>query len=489
MRTFFLTMILMVSAAMAGAQSSFLPKSLGPSVNSIYNEINPVVTPDGSTLFFVRVNHPENTYGLRDSEDIWYSTRLNDSTWSDATRMPNLNIGRYNAVLSVSGDGNTLLLNGIYNKRGMIWKKRGFSVSERVNGTWSVPVKLRVRAFPHKNRGMRSSGSLTYSGNSLVLSYSKVYNGERNDLYYSIRKENGKFTKPKKLKGLNTRLNEETPFLSADGNVIYFASDRAGKDKFNIYKSVRQGQGWNKWSPPVMLSDTINTPGWESYFKTNVKGSWAYYASTNKSPGNADLFTVKLFEENPYVIVSGSVVNGKSHEVVKGRNYGITVDGKQPDSLWVDTDAGTYRIKLPLRHAYSIKANLDHFISTPGQVDVSRQREFTTIKMDLGLTPLPYVLVKGRVVVRNAENAGNPRNLAILVDNKVVDSLLIDDATATYQVRLPHGTSYQLQAQAYKHEPVPQILDLTGVTEYQEIERDLFLEEEKMAVVSGRILD
>src|SRR5690606_42004 len=90
---------------------TYQPESLGPGVNSTYDDINPVLSPDEHTLFFIRVNHPSNTFGAEDSEDIWYSQLQSDGTWSDARRIPELNIGRYNAVLAVSEDGNTVLLN------------------------------------------------------------------------------------------------------------------------------------------------------------------------------------------------------------------------------------------------------------------------------------------------------------------------------------------------------------------------------------------
>jgi len=55
---------------LAVAQTSFTPENLGTNVNSSYSEINPVVSVDGKTLFFTRVNHPQNRFGEEDSQDI-----------------------------------------------------------------------------------------------------------------------------------------------------------------------------------------------------------------------------------------------------------------------------------------------------------------------------------------------------------------------------------------------------------------------------------
>lgn len=473
----------------AEAQSSFLPKNLGPSVNSSYDDINPVISPDEKTLFFVRANHPENTFGPRDSEDIWYCEQINNA-WTAASRVPNLNIGRYNAVLSVSADGRSILLNGVYNKKGNIWKKRGLSVSGKIGDGWATPQRLKVKKLSKKNRGMRSSGFMSSDGKAIVLSFSKIFNGERNDLYVCEKKENGKWGKPVKAKGLNTRANEETPFLSVDGKTVFFSSDRDTKGQFNIYKSGRSEADWKNWSAPLILSDTINSSGWESYFKTTAKGSWAYFSSTNKSIGKADIYRIKLFEENPFVIVSGKVFNSKNKKPLIGKSYSILSDGRSIDSLKVNFDSATYRAKLPLNKVHILTAHITNFISQPQSVDVKGVREFTRMKVDLYLSPLPYVIVRGKLLI---QNTGLPvpvsANAKILINNLPGDSVQVDTQAATYEMKINHGVAYELKLVADRLEAIPKSLDLTSVDEYQEMIVDLFVAEEKMAVVTGKILD
>jgi outer membrane protein OmpA-like peptidoglycan-associated protein/Tol biopolymer transport system component len=475
-------------SSVAIAQSSFLPKNLGSSVNSVYDDINPVISRDGSTLFFVRVNHPENTFGERDSEDIWCSSQNSDGTWSPAKRIENLNIGRYNAVLSVAADGQSLLLNGVYNKKGNIWKKRGLSVAYKSLSNWTTPERLKVKKLSKKNRGMKSNGAMSADGKYIVLSYSKIYNGEKNNLYIAEKKSNGKWRRPIKISKLNTAAKEEAPFLSADGKTIFFASNR--KDGFNIYKSERTGSDLKTWSKPIPLSDTINSEGWDSYFKTNAKGNWAYFSSTNKSIGGADIYKIKLFEENPFVIVSGTVVNSKNQRPLIGKDFTVMVNGKPADSVKINKDSATYILKLPLGSSYSLSPAVPNYVSKASPLNVSDVREFTKSKIDLQATPLPYVLVKGKLLMRDTGQpvsvSANPK---VLINNRLVDSLKLDLSEATYEVKLKYGVVYQLQAEATKHEPEPYNLDLTKIEEYEEITRNLFLTEEKMAIVTGKVLD
>ncbi|MBT1702492.1 OmpA family protein [Chryseosolibacter indicus] len=486
--TLLIGFVLLVS--IANAQSSFMPKSLGPSVNSDYHEINPVISSDGKALYFVRVNHPENKFGSDDSEDIWYASRVSDSIWSTPSRIHELNIGRYNSVLSVSADGNTLLLNGIYNKKGNIWKKRGLSVSRKNGESWSSPEKLKVSKLSKKNRGMRSSASMSGDGKFILLSYSKAFNGNKNNLYYTRLKTSGRWSRPHKLKGVNSGANEEAPFLSVDGKTLFFSSDRAKKGNYNIYRATRTGNEMKKWSKPVVLSDTINSPGWESYFKTNNTGSWGYFSSTAKSGTNADLFQIKLFEENPVVVIEGTIRNSKTDAALVGHDASITVNGSKPDSLVIDNESGTYKIQLRLGQVYELKAVVDNYTSSATVIDVSKVKEFSKQNADLRITPLPYVLVKGKLLVQDTgkplDSQFNPK---ITINNTVVDSLKTDIQQGTYEVKLNHGTSYQFKLQAAKHESVAKTVDLSSVNEYKEINADLFVLEEKMAIISGVVIN
>ncbi len=57
----------------ANGQSESPPELLGKEINTEYNEIGPVISPDGKTLYFSRISHPQNSHGPDGSQEIWYS--------------------------------------------------------------------------------------------------------------------------------------------------------------------------------------------------------------------------------------------------------------------------------------------------------------------------------------------------------------------------------------------------------------------------------
>lgn len=483
-----LCMITLAMSFTSAQQSSFLPQNLGPAVNSEYDEINPVISPDGKTLYFVRVNHPENTYGAFDSQDIWYSEWKNGK-WTQAKRDLDLNIARYNSVVAVIDGGETLIINGVFNKAGTFWKSRGLSICKKTSAGWSAPVRLKVKKLNSVNDGANSGASMSADGTTLYLSLAKFYNSEKTNIFYSEKKSNGKWKKPKKVKALNSKSSDESPFLSTDKKTIYFASDRVEQNQFDIYKSTRPGSGDLNWTQPIKLSDTVNSKNWENQFKTTVKGSYAFFSSTNKTTGGADIFTVKLFEENPFVIVKGNVVNSNT-QLPLNRQFKIIINGKPWDSLKLNIDSSTYSVKLPLRSKYEIEAVAYHANSKKEIVDVSTVKEFTKMTKDLFVTPMDYARVTGTVIDRSTSAPVSAFvDAKILLNNLSSDSIHFDKLTGRYSLNLKLGHKYSLTAHAPKFESVSQVLDLTKMTEYQEITQDLYLETEKMVAVSGQVLN
>ena len=184
------------------------------------------------------------------------------------------------------------------------------------------------------------------------------------------------------------------------------------------------------------------------------------------------------------------MVNAKNKLPLTGKDFLVLVDGKPTDSLKINKDSATYTLQLPLGKSYSLSPFVTNFVSTASSLDVSNTKEFTRSNVDLQATPLPYVLVKGKLLIQNTglpiSSSFNPK---VLIATIPADSIKLDLENASYQVRLNHGAVYEMHAEATKHEAVPQKLDLSKIEEYQEITQDLLLSEMKMAIVTGKILD
>jgi outer membrane protein OmpA-like peptidoglycan-associated protein len=471
----------------------YVPRNLGEAVNTIYSEIKPVLSPDGKTLYFVRVDHPQNRFGTKGSQEVWVSYLQEDGYWSEAERMPSqINIGRYNAVLSVTDDGKTLLINGIYNKKGNTWKKRGFSLVKMGNSSWGIPEPVKIDGYDQMSKGLNNDAFLSANGKTLLLSFGKKRNKKNQSLYYSNLKPNGNWSRPQPLENLNSKFSDEAPFLSADNRVIYFSSNRRSKINFDIYKSIRlNNHSWESWSAPELLSDTINSHYWESFFQTNHNGSMAYFSSTNGTQGRADIFQIKLYEENPYVVVTGKIINKTNNMPISSAvTYEILANSTKIDSLWLDHQNSEFRAVLPLGKSYSLMASANNHKSENVVIDASNLNEFTEVRKDLFLEPFDYIQLTGNIFLKNTnQKVPEDANPMFHINGRQSDIVQLDWSTGFYQVNLPFGKDYELAVQTTKYEAIPEKLDLKDVREFRQIIKNLFVEEQKTASIVGKIFD
>lgn len=482
-------------ASTAYGQSSFVPQNLGSSVNSTYPEISPMLSVDGKTLYFVRVNHPENTFGKYKSQDVWFSTLNDDGSWSEAKRLPKeVNIGQYNAILSAVADGKTFLINGVYNKRGTLYLDRGFSTIERKeDGSWGKPIKLKIKKFSRRNRGKYASAFLTADKEHLFTSFAPKNNSEKLSIYISKKSDDNKYGKPKELKGgINKGRSAEAPFLGPDGKTLYFSGNFNGKrDGYDLYKCYRTDESYINWSKPELLSDTINTPDWNSYYALNAKGSWAYYCSVTNSLGKSDIFRVKIFEENPYVKVTGLILNKKNETLMLAdTSYQILVNDQPFLGLKIDKASASYEALLPFGALYTLKPTLNNWISVPSEVDTRGLKEFKEEKLNLYLETKPYVLIKGNIIdTRTNQPISVSKNPKVLINGIASDSVKYDSLVASYHALLPLDSIYILKAQVSNFVGKADTVNVKNQTVYQEQAVNLYVTSKPWVEVKGTALD
>lgn len=422
------------------------PENLGSAVNSEYSELNPVISPDGRTLYFGRKSHPANRYGVKGSEtisgsqDIWFSEKVGD-TWSSARRLSEvLNRDQYNTILSISPDGQTILLKGAYVNGA--YETRGFSISNKTTAGWTVPVKVEIPGYEQMSKGKNEYGYLTMDGKALLLAFSRKKNSEDDDLYVSFFEE-GHWTRPMDLgETINTKYSETTPFLSADGKTLYFSSDRpGGQGSQDIYLTRRLDDTWQNWRKPQNLGSPINTEEYDAYYSIAAKGDYAYFMSGKGSLGKKDIFRLAL--DSPE---GESPKSGGSPEGTSPKSGGNEAGGKVGNAP-LDVALGDSRFGN------------------------SSTRSVTSQESD------PVVLLSGTVL--NQQTGKVPEDASVsyedLSTGKVLGQAKPDPTTGKYKLVLPYGKNYGITAKAKGLIPASTNLDLSTMKgRYLELDdRDL----------------
>ncbi len=386
------------------------------------------------------------------------------------------------------------MINGVYNKRGTLWLERGFSFIEKnEDGTWNKPTRLKIKGVGHKNRGSAVTAYITPDKEYIFLSFAPKNNSAKLTLYVAKKKDEGKYSKPRELNGgLNKGRSAESPFLSADGNTLYFSGNFDGKrNSYDFYKSTRKDETYKNWSKPELLTDSVNTPGWDSYYKLNAKGSWAYYCSVTNSLGKSDIFRVKLFEENPFVKVTGLILNKQTEALMLAdTGYQILVNGQPFPGLKIDKASASYEALLPLGGKYSINADLINWSSISSEIDATDLKEYTESKLNLYLQTKPFILVKGNIIdTRTNLPISLEKKPRVLINGITSDSIKYDTLTASYQVLLPLDSIYIFKAQVANFNGKADTVNVKNETVYQERQVNLYVTSKPWVVVKGMALD
>jgi len=160
------------------------------------------------------------------------------------------------------------------------------------NGRWTIPVSISKNINSKFNEG---TCTISADGRTLIFTSCIGRKGYGNcDLFYS-RKVGDEWSFPVNIgPEINTSAWESQPSLSADGRVLYFISDRrdgiGGRD---IFFSRKTEDG--KWLPAENMGQPINTPFDEISPFIHVNGRTLFYA-TNGKPGfgGFDIFRTEL---------------------------------------------------------------------------------------------------------------------------------------------------------------------------------------------------
>ena len=374
-------------------------ENMGVVVNTDLNELRPTISADGNLLFFIRENHPHNTnYNtVRNSQDIWFSMRDETGTWSEAVHLGYpLNTALYNSVFWISPDNNRILIRGAFVNGD--YAGTGVSLCYlQEDGYWSKPEGLMIKNYWKYDRGVRSGATMTHDGKALLLYMSTEKGGFLNDIYVSFHQSDGTWSEPKSLgKKINLeKYDEMTPYLAADGETLYFSSDRPGGLGDNdIWMTKRLDKTWQKWSDPVNLGAPINTPDWDAFFTLDAGGEYAYLTNIENGFGESDIVKVKLLEKErpkPIVMVTGNVYNAKTKQpLAASLIYETLPDGTEAGNGISSAIDGSFKIVLPYDKNYLIRATADKFFAQSENLNLDSliKEGYKEIHKDLYLVPI-----------------------------------------------------------------------------------------------------
>ncbi|HEY3405730.1 MAG TPA: hypothetical protein VGK59_20240 [Ohtaekwangia sp.] len=272
---------------------------LSGTVNSTDEEVYPLVSSDGRTLFFSRLLSEHNKGGKFSGSDVWVS-RYDVTTvdWGKSRNsMEAVNTTGHNVVVGCNPSGEMIyLMNTTANKR-----VNGLYFSKLVKGNWTSPEFVYI---PGLDVQSFLGAYVTPEFDVILLSYKGDDSKGEEDLYISLKNGSGEWSKPKNLgPTINTRGFEISPYLSADKKRLYFASDgHPGFGKADIFYCDRLYDSWETWTAPKNLGEKVNTAAFDAYFSVH-RDSIAYFSS-DRMGKSMDIFSASMKKGGRQVVDS-----------------------------------------------------------------------------------------------------------------------------------------------------------------------------------------
>jgi hypothetical protein len=326
--------------------------NLGENINSQYDDKRPSVTADGKTMVFTSRRPEGKSQGDMEGDkkyfDHIYMSSWNDTskTWNPADFMTGtINGSGHNACSSITQDGKQIFIyrnNDDDAPAGEIFVSKVTSA-----GKWGTP---KIMERPINSTYFEDGACLSADGNTLFFISErgqdmKAKGGQKGygngDIWMSKRKSKTEWDTPVNMgPEINTPYDEGGIFIHPDGKTLFFCSQ--GHNSMGGYDIFKTTLVDGKWGKPVNLGYPINTVNNETSFCLSLDGNTAYISSNRPGGlGERDIYKVDM---SNYDVLGGrsrvESAEATKLSILKGTVFTGETGKPVPAEIVVYSDAG-----------------------------------------------------------------------------------------------------------------------------------------------------
>ncbi|PZF73241.1 OmpA family protein [Taibaiella soli] len=363
--------------------------NMGYRINTSYAEMYPNISADGLSLFYTR-----RTNGI--DEDFYRSDVDSCGGWFSGKPLPYpINTLSQEASQCVSADRHYLFFMRCDNRSPNGWDKGGCDLymAYTADSIWSTPESFGATI---NTPGFEGMPCLSSDNRELYFVSDRPGGFGGKDIWMS-RFEHGLWQEPRNLgPEINTPGNEISPYLFADNQTLYFASDgHVGMGGSDLYRSKRVDD--STWSHPENLGYPINTPYDEISLNLTQDGKKAYLSSDRDSAaGNFDIYEMNWPENlqpQPVTFIKGYVYDSLSKERLNNANIFIS-DASTGAELYEyksNRGDGSFTFTLPLGKKYSLIIDRYLYKSLADTLTCDSQYLVRPMEFNISMLPSDYV--------------------------------------------------------------------------------------------------
>ena len=373
----------------------FNPVNLGPGVNTELPEYYPALTVDGKTILFTRLI-PGRAPDHQNQEDFFISNRNESGDWGRSFSMPkNINTSNNEGAPTLSADGRSLVFVACADQTGSYYGENrsgkgscDLFFAKKIGNTWYGPINLPGYV---NSSNWESQPSLSADGKTLY--FVKGIKGSKNnnsDIYVSYLQKDGLWGPPQRLPDyINTPNTEESVHIHPDGRTLYFASKgHPGMGGSDLYVTRMNPNG--EWSTPENLGYPINTKYDENSLMVSAEGEIAYFASNREGGyGDLDIYSFKLPKDaraTKTLYFDGFVYDRLTKQPLPGvfELFDLS-NGERVIVSEADEVTGTFMVPLPINRNYAISVSYEGYHPYSLNFDLSDVNQTDSYHIDIPL--------------------------------------------------------------------------------------------------------
>lgn len=463
-------------------------KNLGDSINSIYPDYSPVISADESTLIFTSrragSTGGEKTDNDQFLEDIYFCNKKTDGTWSSAKSIgSSINTFGSEANINLSPDGQQLYVYRDVNGGDIYY-------SNLEGDTWSglLPLSSNINT-----PDWETHATVSLDGNTLYFVSNRKegsYGGR--DIWRSVKLPNGQWSMPLNAgPEINTKEDEEAPFLHPDGVTLFFSSKgHKNMGGFDIFKSVKDKNG--NWTTPENLRSPINTPDDDIFYVQSADGKRGYFSSLrDKGFGGKDIYMINFDKAiaEPLTLLKGYITFdgttkglSKVEIVATDMATGLVVQNIKTNEL-----TGKYLMILKPGiegKTYNISYESEGFQPINVTITIPPNSSYQEIEKELLLHSLNFesktlgtITISG--TLKNVKGNSISGAQIVVKDNitgKLIETFYTSSDSGSYSFILNRGQNYNLSYEAKGYLFQSENVNITKQTDYSVLKKNIILE-------------
>jgi len=346
-------------------------------INSRFADKNPVLSGNEQHLVFVS--------RLQFYDAVFYSEKVNGEWTNPRNIIPELEVDGDVFPTSLSWDGTELYVYRNDNFIGNIYSSR------RVGDTWTPLQKLNDNI---NTKYWESHACINKDGNLLYFASNRIEGYGGLDIYLSQKMPDGTWGTPVNLgPTINTKYNEDTPFITEDGSKLFFSSyGHYNMGGYDVFMSIRKEDG--TWAEPRNLGYPINSTDDDLFFNPVKNGTIAYYPRYKEDGfGRHDIYRYKIYgPDNPrqYLITGYLDFPGETTDT---SDIVISVNDPESGKSLVNINPyqdGSFQFEIPAG-SYDLIIKSKKFIEHLQKLEVSQSTPHSGIIMPgkISLVPAP----------------------------------------------------------------------------------------------------